>query len=75
MSSREQRRAWVSLKLMAGELAVAEAARLLGLSERRIRRLRARMAQEGPSSLVHGNLVRSGVPVPPTRREQGSSVS
>jgi transposase len=55
MSSREQRRAWVLSKLMAGELEPAEAARLLGLSGRSIRRLRTRMAQEGPSGLVHGN--------------------
>ncbi len=55
MSSREQRRAWVLSRLMAGELGVAEAARVLGLSERSIRRLRVRMEREGPSGLVHGN--------------------
>ena len=55
MSSREQRRAWVLTKLRAGELSAAEAARLLGLSVRSIRRLRARMEREGPAGLVHGN--------------------
>jgi transposase len=55
MSSREQRRAWVLSRLMAGELGVTEAARVLGLSERSIRRLRLRMTREGPSGLVHGN--------------------
>ena len=54
MSSREQRRAWVLSKLMADELEPAEAARLLGLSVRSIRRLRARMEREGPAGLVHG---------------------
>jgi transposase len=55
MSSREQRRAWVLSKLMAGELEPEEAARLLGLSGRSIRRLRARMELDGPGGLVHGN--------------------
>ncbi len=55
MSSREQRRVWVLSRLMAGELGVAEAARVLGLSVRSIRRLRVRMEQEGPSGLVHRN--------------------
>lgn len=55
MSSREQRRAWVLSRLMAGEVGTAEAALALGLSVRSIRRLRARMEREGPSGLVHGN--------------------
>lgn len=55
MSSREQRRAWVLSKLMAGELEVAEAVGLLRLSGRSIRRLRARMERDGPAGLVHGN--------------------
>jgi transposase len=55
MSSREQRRAWVLSKLMADELGPAEAARLLGLSVRSIRRLRARVERDGPAGLVHGN--------------------
>jgi len=55
MSSREQRRAWVLSRLMAGELGVAEAARVLGLSERSVHRLRTRMEREGPAGLVHGN--------------------
>ena len=55
MSSREQRRAWVSSKLVAGEFGVAEASRLSGLSERSIRRLRGRLERDGPAGLVHGN--------------------
>ena len=55
MSSKEQRRAWVLSKLTADEIGVAEAAAVLGLSERSIRRLRARLASDGPAGLVHGN--------------------
>lgn len=59
MSKREQRRAYVLTRLLSGELGVGEAARLLGRSERSVRRLRARMEQEGPAGLVHGNRGRS----------------
>ena len=55
MSSKDQRRAWVLSRLSAGELGVAEAAHALGLSERSIRRLRARVERDGPAGLVHGN--------------------
>ena len=55
MSGKEQRRAWVLSRVEAEEMSVAEAARLLGLSERSIRRLRSRMRRGGPAGLVHGN--------------------
>jgi transposase len=55
MSSRERRRAWVLSKLKAGGIGDAEAAKLLGLSGRSIRRLRIRVEREGPAGLVHGN--------------------
>lgn len=55
MSTMEQRRAWVLTKVMAGEVEVAEAAELLGLSVRSVWRLRRRFAEEGPAGLVHGN--------------------
>ena len=55
MSAREQRRAWVLSRVEAEEIGMAEAARLLDLTERSVRRLRARMAREGPAGLVHGN--------------------
>ncbi len=55
MSSEEQRRAWVLGRVEAGEMRVAEAAGLLGLSVRSIHRLRAVVAEEGPAGLVHGN--------------------
>jgi transposase len=59
MTTVEQRRAWVLTKVMAGELDVAEAAGLLGLSERSVWRLKRRFAEEGPAGLVHGNRGRS----------------
>jgi transposase len=55
MSRTEQRRAWVVTKVSEDELTMAEAAELLGLTERSIRRLRARLGREGPAGLVHGN--------------------
>src|SRR5262245_9337897 len=55
MSGREQRRVWVLSRVEAGEMGMAEAGILLGLSERSVRRLRARMRLDGPAGLVHGN--------------------
>ena len=66
MSREEQRRSWVISRLAAGELGVTEAARALRLSERSIRRLRARMAGDGPAGLVHGNRGRA----PSNRRSE-----
>jgi transposase len=42
-------------KVIAGEVKVAEAAGLLGLSVRSVWRLKRRFADEGPAGLVHGN--------------------
>ena len=55
MTSTEQRRAWVLARFLGGELTLAEASGLLGLSGRSVRRLRARLEREGPAGLVHGN--------------------
>jgi len=55
MSRTDQRRTWVLTKVLAGELTVAEAAELLGLSERSVYRPRARLERMGPAGLVHGN--------------------
>ena len=55
MTTVEQRRAWVLTKVIAGEVEVAEAAELLGLSVRSVWRLKRRFADEGPAGLVHGN--------------------
>jgi transposase len=55
MTSRDQRRVWILTKLLVGEVTTAEAAALLGLSERQIWRLRRDFERDGPAALVHGN--------------------
>jgi len=55
MSPIEQRRAWVLNRLARGDVTMAEAAGLLGLSERQVWRLRAAFERAGPAGLVHGN--------------------
>ena len=55
MTTVEQRRAWVLTKVIAGEVDLAEAAGLLGLSVRSVWRLKRRFGDEGPAGLVHGN--------------------
>jgi len=51
----QDRRALVLTRLVAGKVDEAEAALLLGLSPRSIRRLKARYIERGPASLSHGN--------------------
>jgi transposase len=63
MTSKDQRRAWLLTKLLVGEVTTAEAAALLGLSERQVWRLRRAFERDGPAALVHGNRGR-----PPSRR-------
>lgn len=48
-------RALVLTRVLAGKVTVVDAALLLGLSERTIRRLRACLEADGPAALVHGN--------------------
>ncbi len=48
-------RALVLTKVLAGKVSVSDAALLLGLSERSVRRLRGRLEAAGPEALVHGN--------------------
>lgn len=55
LTSREQQRAIALNRSLAGEWTVAEAAAMLGLSERQVRRLRRAYAGQGPAALVHGN--------------------
>lgn len=55
MTNREQQRAQVLTRLLVGDVTVAEAALLLGLSERQVFRLRAGYERDGPAALVHGN--------------------
>jgi transposase len=48
-------RGLVLTKVIAGKVSVPDAALLLGVSERTIRRLRACLERSGPAALVHGN--------------------
>lgn len=57
----EGRREVVLTRLVAGGLSVEDAALLLGLSLRSIRRLRAAFVERGPAGLVHGNRGRAAV--------------
>lgn len=63
MTAREQQRARVLHRLAEGSLTMAEAADLLGLSQRQLWRLRRTLHEAGPAGLVHGNRGR-----PSTRR-------
>lgn len=51
----EQRRVHVLLQFAAGAVSAGQAAELLSLSERQVRRLAAVMASDGPAGLIHGN--------------------
>ena len=55
LSAKEQRRIEVLTRLASGELGRAQAAQLLGCSDRTIRRLQQRLAERGVSGLAHGN--------------------
>ena len=50
-----QRRAYLLTQVLSGRLTVAQAATLLGLSVRQVKRLKAAYGREGPAALVHGN--------------------
>ena len=55
MTSKAQRRAWVLTRVLKRELTMDEAARMVGLSERQLWRLRSAFERDGPAGLVHGN--------------------
>ncbi|HUY09855.1 MAG TPA: helix-turn-helix domain-containing protein, partial [Candidatus Dormibacteraeota bacterium] len=55
LSAGEQRRVMVLNHLEKGAVILGEAAGLLGISERQVKRLRAAYRQEGAAGLVHGN--------------------
>lgn len=54
LDARQQRQAEILTRLAAGALQATAAAELLGVSERHVRRLRARFAREGMPTVVHG---------------------
>lgn len=55
LSDQQQRRAEILSRLSSGSLSVCQAASLLGITERQVRRLRYRFKAEGFSSVAHGN--------------------
>lgn len=61
LSQKEQKRLRVISEVEAGRRSAAEAAGLLGLSQRQVRRLRAGFEQQGAAALAHGNRGRPAV--------------
>ena len=59
LNNKEQRRLMVVSKIDRGELRATDAAVVLGLSLRQVRRLQRAYRQEGAAGLVHGNRGRS----------------
>jgi transposase len=55
LSVKEQKRLVVVLEVEAGRMIGREAAEVLGLSLRQVRRLIAAYQKEGPAGLAHGN--------------------
>ena len=55
MSQQEQTRLKVLNSVMVGQLPVGQAAEVLGISERHVRRILAAYREEGAAALVHGN--------------------
>ena len=55
MSKEEVRRAGVLERVAAGELKQGQAAELLGISDRQVKRLYARYKKQGATGMVHGN--------------------
>ena len=55
MTVKEQRRAQVLTQVLSGVLRLEEAAMILRLSLRQVRRLKGRYATGGPAALAHGN--------------------
>ena len=61
LNTQEQKRVMVLPRLLVGQLTAAEAAVLLSLSERQVRRLYAAYRKEGAAALAHGNRGRKPV--------------
>jgi transposase len=61
LNKKEQKRLMVLSKLERSEMSIAEAARLLSLSVRHVKRLRADYYQGGAEALAHGNRGRKPV--------------
>ncbi len=58
--TQKQLHRWHALKkVLDGEISLVSASELLGISYRQAKRLKSRVAQEGPRGLLHGNLGRT----------------
>ncbi|WP_207666922.1 helix-turn-helix domain-containing protein [Desulfofundulus salinus] len=55
MSAKEVKRVFVMEQVLSGKLTVRQAAQLLGLSERQVKRLKGGMQKEGVAFLAHKN--------------------
>jgi transposase len=71
LTTREQTRVLVLQRMERGEMTAAEAATVLAVSVRQVRRLLAAYRQEGVTALAHGNRGRTpGHTLPPQIRQQ-----
>lgn len=55
LNSKEQKRLMVLNELEKGQITIAQAAKILDLSERQIKRIRAAYRKDGAQALAHGN--------------------
>lgn len=72
LNSKEQKRVMVISKMDRAEVSVAEAALVLGVSQRQVWRMRAAYRKEGAAGLAHGN--RGRRPVNALPQEVGERV-
>jgi transposase len=70
MSSREFKRGTVLARVKAGEVPLGEAARMLDVSYRQVKRLYARYKRGGAKALVHGNAHRRSNHARPLEEQQ-----
>ena len=53
MSEKERRRIGIMERVASGDMRLSDAAKILGMSYRQVRRIRVRYSQEGDMGLVH----------------------
>lgn len=70
LTMKEQQRVAVIERVFQGELTMAEAAMVLGISERQSFRLKARIRKEGVAGIIHGNRGRRSPRQLPEQRQQ-----
>ena len=70
MSDEERKRNEVMVRVKKGDLGLRNAAEILGISYRQVKRIRKRYRKQGAKGLVHGNV--GGNPTGPSRRNSES---